>query len=347
MVQLGTTLGNLEEMFMSKVATFQSPMYESNECYAAGYTQQTFHGHGRESSSHGGYETEFHNNTQDVPTYSHHTTPVEVAGNMAETVNFVQFADSDMYGPDVVLDNDENEMCDEENLLGGSDDDDDDEEDDVDAPVNIQNAPIPPRPEIPFFENIHMGGDFDISNRDVVPRFMAHLPDEVPLLSHPHRADNIWEDPDQSRTVVACRRGDSGLWDRPLDHRVLQCLLRAGFYGVYRIGHIRLDHPLITALVERWRTETHTFHFPTGEATVTLQDVSVLYGLRIDGRAVTGLDPSLTTEQWIALCAELLGVAPTPADLQADELVQQHARAYILWLIGGYFSLISHRTCSS
>ncbi|XP_028061490.1 serine/threonine-protein phosphatase 7 long form homolog [Camellia sinensis] len=198
--------------------------------------------------------------------------------------------------------------------------------------------------------------------------------------------------PDQSRTVVACRRGDSGLWDRPLDHRVLQCLLRAGFYGVYRIGHIRLDHPLITALVERWRTETHTFHFPTGEATVTLQDVSVLYGLRIDGRAVTGLDPSLTTEQWIALCAELLGVAPTPADLQAvtgldlsltreqwialcaellgvaptpadlqagrvrvrwlsehfqgdfpddaaDELVQQHARAYILWLIGGVLLL--------
>ncbi|CAL5441626.1 unnamed protein product [Camellia sinensis] len=119
---------------------FQSPMYESNECYAAGYTQQTFHGHGGESSSHGGYETEFHNNTQDVPTYSHHTTPVEVAGNMAETVNFVQFADSDMYGPDVALDNDENEMCDEENLLGGSDDDDD-EEDDVDAPVDIQNAP--------------------------------------------------------------------------------------------------------------------------------------------------------------------------------------------------------------
>ncbi|XP_028073290.1 serine/threonine-protein phosphatase 7 long form homolog [Camellia sinensis] len=124
--------------------------------------------------------------------------------------------------------------------------------------------------------------------------------------------------------------------------------------------HIRLDHPLITALVERWRTETHTFHFPTGEATVTLQDVSVLYGLRIDGRAVTGLDPSLTTEQWIALCAELLGVAPTLADLQAgrvrvrwlsehfqgdfpddaaDELVQQHARAYILWLIGGVLLL--------
>ncbi|KAL7162388.1 hypothetical protein ACSBR2_042803 [Camellia fascicularis] len=106
---------------------------------------------------------------------------------------------------------------------------------------------------------------------------MAYLPDEVPLFSHPHRADSIWEDPIcnnvEARTVVTCRRGDSSLWEHTLDHRVLQCILRAGFYGVYRIGHIRLDHPLITALVERWRTETHTFHFPIGEATVTLQDL--------------------------------------------------------------------------
>ncbi|CAL5371613.1 unnamed protein product [Camellia sinensis] len=184
---------------------------------------------------------------------------------------------------------------------------------------------------------------------------MAHVPEEIPLLRQGHRADSMWDRPDEARTVLTCRRADSGLWEHPLDHRVLQYLLRAGFYGVYRIGHIRLDHALITALVERWRTETHTFHFPIREATVTLQDVSVLYGLRIDSRAVTGVDSSLATGQWIALCAELLGVAPTPADLQPgrvrvrwlaehfahlpdhapDELVQQHTRAYILWLIGG------------
>ncbi|XP_028068209.1 uncharacterized protein LOC114270810 [Camellia sinensis] len=40
----------------------------------------------------------------------YHTTPVEVAGNMAETVNEVQFADSDMYGPDVALNDDDNEI---------------------------------------------------------------------------------------------------------------------------------------------------------------------------------------------------------------------------------------------
>lgn len=147
---------------------FQSPMYESDQCYPLDYTQQSFEGHGVESSSHGGYDYEFDNNTQDVPTCSHHTTPVEVAGNMAETVNNVQFAGSDMYGPDVALNDDDNEMCDEESLLGRSDDDDD-EEDDAEAPVDPENAPIPPRVKIPFYDNIHMGGDFDISTRDVVP----------------------------------------------------------------------------------------------------------------------------------------------------------------------------------
>ena len=39
----------------------------------------------------------------------------------------------------------------------------------------------------------------------------------------------------------------------------------------------------ITALVDRWRPETHTFHLRVGEMTVTLQDVAMILGLPIDG----------------------------------------------------------------
>ena len=50
------------------------------------------------------------------------------------------------------------------------------------------------------------------------------------------------------------------------------------------------DVALLSALVERWRPETHTFHLPVGEITVSLQDVSCLWGLPITGRAVTGVE---------------------------------------------------------
>ena len=66
------------------------------------------------------------------------------------------------------------------------------------------------------------------------------------------------------------------------------------FYGVYQIGRIQMDVGLITVLLERWRPETHTFHLLFGEATITLQDVSILTGLSVDGDLVTEVDPTLT-----------------------------------------------------
>ena len=80
-----------------------------------------------------------------------------------------------------------------------------------------------------------------------------------------------------------CRRADGGYWvlwrqGHP-DLHVLDGLVRARFYGVYRVGQIRFDHPLITAMIERWQVETYTFHLPVDESTITLQDVEVLMGL--------------------------------------------------------------------
>src|SRR3954463_6537940 len=39
-----------------------------------------------------------------------------------------------------------------------------------------------------------------------------------------------------------------------------------------------MNSAAITALVDRWRTETHTFHLRVGEMTVTLQDVAMILG---------------------------------------------------------------------
>ncbi|KAL4370258.1 hypothetical protein AHAS_Ahas06G0047800 [Arachis hypogaea] len=70
---------------------------------------------------------------------------------------------------------------------------------------------------------------------------------------------------------------------------IVENYLRAtGFYHVSRIGVIRGFHPMLATLVERWRPETHTFVLSIGEVTVTLEDVAHIFGLPIDGEAISG-----------------------------------------------------------
>ena len=73
-----------------------------------------------------------------------------------------------------------------------------------------------------------------------------------------------------------------------------------------------INASLIAELVERWHPETHTFHLPFGEMTVTLQDVSALWGLPIQGVPVGGIsDPTEADENTInAKLVELLGAGP-------------------------------------
>ncbi|XP_052477111.1 protein MAINTENANCE OF MERISTEMS-like [Gossypium raimondii] len=88
------------------------------------------------------------------------------------------------------------------------------------------------------------------------------------------------------------------------DDRLLPYLELAGFGSVALIRSSNLHFDLLSALVERWRPETHTFYFPCRECTVTLEDVAVQLGLPIDGSPVTGVS-SFTDPATV--CYQLLG----------------------------------------
>ncbi|MFQ6631273.1 hypothetical protein Gotur_009290 [Gossypium turneri] len=84
-------------------------------------------------------------------------------------------------------------------------------------------------------------------------------------------------------------------------------LEQARFGSAALIQMFDLRYDLISALVERWRPETHTFHFSCGECTVTLEDVALQLGLPIDESPVTRV--TAFTEP-AALCYQLLGDSP-------------------------------------
>ena len=70
---------------------------------------------------------------------------------------------------------------------------------------------------------------------------------------------------------------------------VIDIIKLVGLEGLYRAPCRKIDHGLISALVERWQRETHTFHLPNSEMVITLQDVEVILGLPIDGEVLVGL----------------------------------------------------------
>nr|XP_016454558.1 PREDICTED: serine/threonine-protein phosphatase 7 long form homolog [Nicotiana tabacum] len=100
--------------------------------------------------------------------------------------------------------------------------------------------------------------------------------------------------------------------ERGFHSRVVQHLRDTGYYRIFEIGRMWLNWSLITTVIERWRPETHTFHLPIGEATITLQDVQVLCGLPADGLAVAlpQYMRSMMHAQYLDLLQQFTGFRP-------------------------------------
>ncbi|KAL0319576.1 UNVERIFIED_CONTAM: Serine/threonine-protein phosphatase 7 long form [Sesamum radiatum] len=109
--------------------------------------------------------------------------------------------------------------------------------------------------------------------------------------------------------------------ENPPHARVVDLLYEIGFYGVYRCGRLTYDGHLITALVQRRRPETYTFHFRVGEATITLQDIAKILALPIDGEPVCGQDINRTHDECSDYCMEYLGFEPDGTDLKVVAII--------------------------
>ncbi|XP_057434381.1 protein MAIN-LIKE 1-like [Lotus japonicus] len=179
---------------------------------------------------------------------------------------------------------------------------------------------------------------------------MEPRPIDRSLLRHQgnHVSEKIWTG---NERMIRPRHRRRLSMVHEIDSRIRALIDNAGFGHAFEIGDSNIDHHLITALVERWRPETHTFHFPYGEVTITLQDVALQLGLPIDGEVVTGYSSS----NWKEVCSLLLGHSPPENDMlggkvnltwlentfeflppdATDEVIAQHARAHILLLLGG------------
>ncbi|KAK4728711.1 hypothetical protein R3W88_021699 [Solanum pinnatisectum] len=149
---------------------------------------------------------------------------------------------------------------------------------------------------------------------------------------HTHRSRDIWDG--SINMILNTRRCDGKLWDLvkkyPIHPRVLEVIELSGLYGVYRSNRPIIDRSVITSLVEIWRPETHTFHFRTGEATITLQDVEVLYGLPVNGDPVLGDESMRTIGDWQNICQRLLGFIPRPEDFNRSSLKVTALKAHML-----------------
>ncbi|XP_028208957.1 serine/threonine-protein phosphatase 7 long form homolog [Glycine soja] len=166
-----------------------------------------------------------------------------------------------------------------------------------------------------------------------------------------HVSEHVWNgEPDRKlhiRRAVPTYQGEE-----QIPEEIVPLLRQCGFYWIMKMGYLKINAALISAFIERWRPETHTFHLRCGEATITLQDVSILLGLRTDGAPLIGS----TNLDWANLCEELLGVRPQEGEIEGSvvklswlahhfshinidegnvEQLQRFTRAWILRFIGG------------
>ncbi|QHO53030.1 uncharacterized protein DS421_2g44350 [Arachis hypogaea] len=101
-----------------------------------------------------------------------------------------------------------------------------------------------------------------------------------------------------------------------LSNVILPYLREVGFGDTVQLRDFLFDNSLITTFIEHWHPETHTFHLPWDECTITMQDVAYHLGLCIYREPMGGCLHDFQTWyqhltwEWVK---ELLGARPPHA----------------------------------
>ncbi|CAN1325738.1 Serine/threonine-protein phosphatase 7 long form homolog [Linum perenne] len=120
---------------------------------------------------------------------------------------------------------------------------------------------------------------------DRTPESVRPQPSDCSLLwgENKHKATLVWRDPHACKALKLRQRSSCLEWSSEYEGFLRECRLLP---VVHLLGSTPCKE-LVTALIERWRPETNTFHLIQGETTITLEDVEVLTGLPTDGVPVT------------------------------------------------------------
>ncbi|XP_025612077.1 serine/threonine-protein phosphatase 7 long form homolog [Arachis hypogaea] len=189
--------------------------------------------------------------------------------------------------------------------------DDEDEDGDVGRETAVKNVVVPPAVSQPmdvpsFMRNL----DLDAMH---APKFSEYV----------NKVFDVREIPNGKVLAIDLARRTS---DRehfqvkrlPCRHVIACCANQHLNWQLYVNDLYKMtESALINALVERWRPETHTFHFPVGECAVTLEDVALILGLPTNGLPVTG--PTMSSYEALeAECLDQFGVAPMKKDCKGS-----------------------------
>ena len=98
-----------------------------------------------------------------------------------------------------------------------------------------------------------------------------------------HVSEHVWNGEEDRRKLHIRRVVSTYQGEEEIPEEIIPLIRQCGFYWIMKMNYLKINASLITALIERWRPKTHTFHMRGGECTTTLQDVFVLLGLRVDG----------------------------------------------------------------